>query len=235
MTVVPGSAVVPGTVGVDPLAAVQSRITEIQARFGAAPRVSFNAVLAGQPGGPRTASAWNGAQALFPGTPPTRALPGGRLPAGLSPAVDLAQQHLGVPYVWGGESPSGFDCSGLIQYVYGQLGVRLPRVAADQARAGRPVASLADAVPGDLVAFGQPVDHIGIYAGGGRMVVAPKTGDVVKVQEIYREPTAIRRVMPAATTPPRAGLAGLAFDAGDLLAQRSALLAAFPTLSGAPR
>src|SRR5439155_504211 len=120
------------------------------------------------------------------GTPRT---PGARLPDGLSPAVDVAQQFLGVPYLWGGESPAGFDCSGLVQYVYGQLGVDLPRTAAEQARAGQPVAGLADARPGDLLAFGDPVDHIGIYAGNGLMVVAPKTGDVVKVQAGYDQPT----------------------------------------------
>jgi len=207
-----------GAAGADPLAAVQSRIDEIQARFGGPAPVSFGTVLANQSGGLRTASAWNG-QPSFPGTSRT---PGARLPAGLSPAVDLAQQYLGVPYVWGGESPSGFDCSGLLQYVYGQLGVDLPRVAADQARAGQPVASLADAVPGDLVAFGEPVDHIGIYAGNGLMVVAPKTGDVVKVQEIYREPTAIRRVLPS-TAGPSLG--------SDLSAQRSILLSALGGLS----
>ena len=179
---------VPAITGGDGLAAVQGRISEIQSRFGIASRVSFGSVLANQLGGMRTASS-------FSGEVPNR------LPAGLSPAIDLAQQHLGVPYVWGGESPAGFDCSGLIQYVYRQLGVTLPRVAADQARVGQPVASLADAVPGDLVAFNDPVDHIGIYAGNGRMVVAPKTGDVVKVQAIYKEPTAIRRVRPATSTP----------------------------------
>src|SRR5438105_10854018 len=120
-----------------------------------------------------------------------------RVPAGLPPAVDVAQQYLGVPYVWGGESPSGFDCSGLVQYVYGRLGIDLPRTAAEQAQVGQPVASLADARPGDLLAFHDPVDHIGIYAGNGLMVVAPKTGDVVKVQPIYDEPTAIRRVLPS--------------------------------------
>ena len=57
------------------------------------------------------------------------------------------------------------------------------------------MASLADARPGDLIAFGSPVDHIGIYAGDNKMVVAPRTGDVVKVQEVYRTPTAIRRVV----------------------------------------
>ena len=199
-----GSPVTVPAIAGDGLAVVQSRISEIQSRFGIAERVSFGAVLANQLGGLRTA-------ASFSGDVPSR------LPAGLSPAVDLAQQHLGVPYVWGGESPSGFDCSGLIQYVYGQLGVDLPRVAADQARAGQPVASLADAVPGDLVAFNDPVDHIGIYAGNGLMVVAPKTGDVVKVQAIYKEPTAIRRVLPATTAP--------AFMP-DQAIQRSVLLAA---------
>ena len=179
---------VPAVNGGEGIAAVQGRINEIQSRFGLAPRVSFGSVLANQLGGVRTASS-------FSGEVPSR------LPAGLSPVIDLAQQHLGVPYVWGGESPSGFDCSGLIQYVYRQLGVNLPRVAADQARVGQPVASLAEAVPGDLVAFNDPVDHIGIYAGDGLMVVAPKTGDVVKVQAIYKEPTAIRRVLPASAAP----------------------------------
>jgi peptidoglycan DL-endopeptidase CwlO len=179
---------VSGITGGDGLAAVQGRISEIQSRFGMTSSLSFGTVLATQLGRVRTASS-------FSGDVPNR------LPAGLSPAVDLAQQYLGVPYVWGGESPSGFDCSGLIQHVYRRLGVSLPRVAADQARVGQPVASLADAVPGDLVAFNDPVDHIGIYAGNGLMVVAPKTGDVVKVQAIYKEPTAIRRVLPTSSAP----------------------------------
>jgi cell wall-associated NlpC family hydrolase len=110
--------------------------------------------------------------------------------------VALAKEQLGTPYVWGAEDPaSGFDCSGLVQYVYGRLGVDLPRVSTDQAKVGTPVASLADARPGDLVAFGSPVDHIGIYAGDGKMVVAPHRGDVVKVQDITATPTAIRRVL----------------------------------------
>jgi cell wall-associated NlpC family hydrolase len=198
------------------LAAVQSRISEIQARFTGAAGAAFGAVLANQVGGSRSASS-------FTGDVPAR------LPAGLAPAVDLAQRHLGVPYVWGGESPSGFDCSGLVQYVYGQLGVDLPRTAAEQARVGQPVASLADARPGDLLAFHDPVDHIGIYAGNGLMVVAPKTGDVVKVQAVYDEPTAIRRVLVSGGN----GLAGLSFGSGDLAAQRSSLLASLSAISGA--
>ena len=110
-------------------------------------------------------------------------------------AVTFAKEHLGVPYKWGGTTPAGFDCSGLVQHTYRRLGVELPRVSRDQARAGRAVASLADAIPGDLVAFGHPVDHIGIYAGDNKMVVAPHTGAVVRVQEISRPIVAIRRVI----------------------------------------
>ncbi len=197
------------------IAAVEARISEIESRFLSG--VAFGTVLAHQLGGLRTATSFTGA--VLSGTP--RAPAPTRLPSGLSPAIDLAQQHLGVPYVWGGESPSGFDCSGLIQYVYRQLGVNLPRVAADQARVGQPVPSLAEARPGDLVAFNDPVDHIGIYAGNGLMVVAPKTGDVVKVQAISKEPTAIRRVLPSGS--------GVSLGTGgtfgsDLSLQRSMLL-----------
>ncbi|MBC7551759.1 MAG: C40 family peptidase, partial [Cellulomonas sp.] len=77
-----------------------------------------------------------------------------------------AREHLGVPYVWGGEDPSGFDCSGLVQYAFAKNGIDLPRVSQDQAHAGREV-PLADAVPGDLVFSGDPVDHVGINAGDG--------------------------------------------------------------------
>ena len=116
--------------------------------------------------------------------------------------VAAAQQYLGVPYRWGGTDPAtGLDCSGFVQRVFRDVGVELPRVSRDQARAGRPVASIEDARPGDLIAFGSPVDHIGIYVGGGEMLVAPRTGDVVKRQEVYRTPTAIRRVLPEAAGP----------------------------------
>ena len=120
--------------------------------------------------------------------------------------VDAAKQYLGVPYLWGGTDPSkGLDCSGFVQRVYKDLGIEMPRVSGDQARAGKPVASLAQAKPGDLIAFGSPVDHIGIYAGNNKMIVAPHRGDVVKIQDVYRTPTAIRRILP--DTPAVAGLA----------------------------
>jgi cell wall-associated NlpC family hydrolase len=97
-------------------------------------------------------------------------------------AVALARRELGVPYLWGGESPRGFDCSGLVAYVYARLGVSLPRVAADQYRAGRHVAR-SMLRPGDLVFF-HGLGHVGIYIGGGRFIHAPHTGEVVRISSL---------------------------------------------------
>lgn len=114
-------------------------------------------------------------------------------------AVALAKQFLGTPYVWGGESPGGFDCSGLVQFVYNKLGVTVPRTSAEQAKVGLSV-PLDELQQGDLVFFGTPVDHVGIYAGDGKMVVAPKTGDVVKIQDVdFDRVVAARRVTPTAS------------------------------------
>lgn len=102
-------------------------------------------------------------------------------------AMNLALGFRGTPYVWGGSSPGGFDCSGLLYYVFAKQGVQLPRVAEDQARAGQPVTDIAALQPGDLVFFADSsgyIHHIGIYIGGGNMVHAPHTGDVVKISNI---------------------------------------------------
>lgn len=96
--------------------------------------------------------------------------------------VILALCQLGKPYVYGAEGPNTFDCSGLVQFVYAQVGIRLPRVATDQAYAGRAV-SRSELQPGDLVLFRRNC-HIGIYLGGGYFVHAPRTGDVVKISEL---------------------------------------------------
>jgi peptidoglycan DL-endopeptidase CwlO len=97
--------------------------------------------------------------------------------------VAIALQYLGVPYVWGGSSPStGFDCSGFTSYVFAQIGVSLPHHAASQFAYGTPV-SWDQLAPGDLVFF-SGLGHVGIYIGGGQFVHAPHTGDVVRISSL---------------------------------------------------
>jgi cell wall-associated NlpC family hydrolase len=108
--------------------------------------------------------------------------PGG---SGRSSVVGIAQRYLGVPYVWAGASPSGFDCSGLTMYCYAQIGIGLSHGATDQQRASTPV-PLSALQPGDLVFFGSAAYsyHVGIYVGGGSMIHAPHTGAVVSYGSI---------------------------------------------------
>ncbi|MEP9362255.1 transglycosylase SLT domain-containing protein [Nocardioides sp. CN2-186] len=108
-----------------------------------------------------------------------------------------ARRYLGVPYVWGGTDPDkGLDCSGLVQRVYSDLGYTLPRVSYEQAKAGRAVDGLANAQPGDILAFGSPVHHVAIYVGPNQMIEAPRPGLDVRVGPIWETPTAIRRILP---------------------------------------
>jgi len=97
-------------------------------------------------------------------------------------AVTLARSQLGVPYVYGGASPGGFDCSGLVMWVYGRLGVALPHNAAALYSTGRPV-STSHLKPGDLVFF-HGLGHVGIYIGNGRMIHAPQTGETVEIEAL---------------------------------------------------
>jgi peptidoglycan DL-endopeptidase CwlO len=113
---------------------------------------------------------------------------GGAGPVGSAPppthssVVAIAEHYLGVPYRWGGASPSGFDCSGLVMYVYAQVGVSLPHSSYSQYGMGSPV-SRGDLQPGDLVFF-DGLGHVGIYVGGNSFIHAPHTGDVVKISSI---------------------------------------------------
>ena len=96
--------------------------------------------------------------------------------------VGIAMRYLGTPYVWGGASPGGFDCSGFVMYVYGQMGVSLPHYTGAQWNVGVPV-SRSDLQPGDLVFF-DGLGHVGIYIGGGSFIHSPHTGDVVKISSM---------------------------------------------------
>jgi peptidoglycan DL-endopeptidase CwlO len=99
-----------------------------------------------------------------------------------SSVVAIAERYLGVPYVYAGASPSGFDCSGLVMYVFAQVGISLPHYAASQYGYGMPV-SKDQLQPGDLVFF-DGLGHVGIYIGGGNFIHAPHTGDVVKISSL---------------------------------------------------
>ena len=101
----------------------------------------------------------------------------------LSKVVAVAEKYVGVPYVYGGESPAGFDCSGFTAYVYSQFGVALPHSAAAQGRLGKAI-SRAAAKPGDVVVMDGGA-HVGIYLGGGRMIDAPEPGRSVSERPIY--------------------------------------------------
>jgi hypothetical protein len=191
---------------VDGLTAVQSRIGQIQARFMLPP--STNASWASA----ASAAGLTGSSAATSGVATGSATGTG------AEVVGAATKYLGVPYKWGGTDPtSGLDCSGFTQRVFADLGISIPRTSSQQATAGRPVASLAEAQPGDLVFFDNSssragIDHVGLYIGGGKMIAAPQEGDVVKVQDVGN-PTLIRRILPDDTS-----TAGVAAASGGSLA-----------------
>jgi cell wall-associated NlpC family hydrolase len=96
--------------------------------------------------------------------------------------VGIAMRYLGVPYIWGGSTPRGFDCSGFVMYVFAQIGVSLPHSSYVQYGMGAPV-SMSQLEPGDLVFFAG-ASHVGIYIGGGQFIHAPHSGDVVKISSL---------------------------------------------------
>lgn len=177
------------------LQAVHARMGHIQARFAA--------ITATDASRPSTATSGTG------GITFARTLEASRLgltgDTGASGAVTgddvvrSASKYLGVPYRWGGTDPAtGLDCSALVQRALADLGIEVPRVVADQQDVGAEVPSLAQARPGDLLVWRGSPNHIGIYVGDGKMIHAPRTGDVVKVADVRSAPpTTIRRIAAA--------------------------------------
>jgi peptidoglycan DL-endopeptidase CwlO len=200
---------------------VSARIGELRANFAllspaaaAPPAVSgpaFSAALASTADAAGAGGADLAGGVSSPAAGPATATNVGAADDGVTggDVVSEARKYLGVPYVWGGTDPkSGLDCSGLVQLVYKNLGVDLPRVSYEQATAGRAVDGLANARPGDILAFNSPVDHVAIYAGHGKMIEAPRTGLDVRVIDVYETPSAIRRVLPPAASAGSGGLTG---------------------------
>lgn len=171
---------------------------------------ALTAALGGAPGTDLTslAKGLGGSTGLagLSGLTPPAALTGpaaGSVRAGAATGTDvvsMAKKYIGVPYVWGGTDPAtGMDCSGFTQQVFKDLGIEIPRVVSDQMKQGTPVASLAQAKPGDLlVSFGG--NHISIYLGNGKAIDAPVPGKTIQIRDAWEQQsnlTSIRRIVPA--------------------------------------
>ena len=147
---------------------------------------SFSSVVQGKPDKAKAKtleSAAGATESTSPAAFPT--VKGGK--AKFGSVLQFARAELGEPYRWGGSEPGGFDCSGLVQYVYDKAGIKLPRVAQEQYNATRHVTANESLLPGYLVFFGQSateITHVGIYLGEGKMLDAPHTGAQVRVESI---------------------------------------------------
>lgn len=135
-----------------------------------------------------------------------------------------AMSQLGTPYVWGAEKAGeAFDCSGLVQWAAGLVGVTLPRTAAAQQGA---VQQVTTPQPGDLVFWGAPATHVGIYLGNGKMIDAPNSNSVVRIEDVWGAPSGYGRIPGIGSAlAPVLGVAGAAVSTGvDALAKASTLL-----------
>ena len=165
------------------LASIHSSIHQLQvqeaareARERAAAEARLRAIAAAKAAA-AAAAAQQSQGSGFPQIPPILGTGSGH-----PQAASIALQYLGVPYVWGGASPGGFDCSGLVMYVYAQLGISLPHYTVAQWNVTQPI-STSEMEPGDLVFF-DGLGHVGIYIGGGQFVNAPHTGSVVRIDSL---------------------------------------------------
>ncbi len=190
---------------------VTARISQIQAQLALLPGATgvratpgaFTDVLS------RTSTPASTTTTYVPGAAPAAAGATGSVKG--DQVVTRALELVGLPYVWGGTDPErGVDCSGLVQSVYSTFGIDLPRLSADQARAGTPVGSMSEALPGDLIAWDNSsrnvgADNIAIYIGNGMMIEAPRPGGEVQVVPVTTPPDFIRRILtdpaPFATAP----------------------------------
>jgi cell wall-associated NlpC family hydrolase len=165
------------------LSSIKNEIVQIQAaerrRQAELARQARARAAAPQPLIPTLTASAAPAEAATPSEP--SALPAAP-PSRFGGVVGIAMGYLGTPYVYGGASPSGFDCSGFVMYVFSQVGVSLPHNAAAQYGSGTPV-DRSQLQPGDLVFF-NGLGHVGIYVGGGSFIHSPHTGDVVKISSM---------------------------------------------------
>jgi len=149
------------------LRGLEAEVAALQAREAAAALAASRARAA-------SSSYLSGGQ-QFP--PPTR--------APRSEVVNIAKRYLGAPYRWAASGPNSFDCSGFTMFVFRQVGVSLPHSSRAQINCGQRV-SRADLQPGDLIFFRNPIGHVGLYVGGGQMIHAPRSGDVVRYAPAFR-------------------------------------------------
>ncbi len=192
------------------IGAIESRMAELTGRFpgaansgGAGNGAAFGALLAGSSAA-LDAGALGGAAVAttspLTGSTTQTSIAAPADAAGRA-AVTAATQYLGIPYLWGGtEAHTGFDCSGLVQQAYADIGVEIPKWSRHQAQMGVEVPSIELARPGDVLAFGEPVNHVALYVGDGQMLHAPRTGEVVKIEAIDRPIVTIRRIVDNPTT-----------------------------------
>jgi len=128
--------------------------------------------------------------------------------------ITWAQAELGKDYVYGDEGPNTFDCSGLMQFIFGKVGASLPRTAAEQQRYATPVTS---PQPGDLVFWGDPAYHVALYIGAGKIIAAPHSGVKVEVENVWGQPAGYGRVpgVGSALTPAVGALTAFTGPVGD--------------------
>lgn len=162
------------------LSGLEAEIARIEAAERARAEAAARAAVVSR----STASAIVSAES-FP--PPTR--------AARSEVVNIAKRYLGAPYRWGASGPDAFDCSGFTMFVYRQVGVSLPHSSRAQYGVGEKVPR-GSLQPGDLVFFGSPIHHVGIYVGGGQYIHAPRTGDVVRITSLSSRSNYVGAVRP---------------------------------------